>query len=1149
MRFSELNLERYGAFEDCRLTFRDGAPDLHVVYGANEAGKSTTLAAVSDLLFGFGARTPYNFRFDYSLLRVGAVVEADGRRLALRRRKSQAGSLVGPDDRPVDEGPLLAMLKGQSRETFRLAFSLDHLRLREGGRAIVDAKDDLGRAVFAAGSGMTGISAALGALEREADGVWGPRAAARRTYTAAKTVHDESLKQLRAQEIRPKTWSDARKAREEQVVKLQQLEGRRDGLLEEQRRVGRVRLISAAARRREDLFACLEAKSSVPVLMPQTEAAAEAALAAATEGERQRVAAAALLEEAETRAAALDPDIAVLALADRIETAVTQSGADRKAGHDLVRLEEEVRTKRDGITELQGELGMQGATDAAPSRLGVARLRELASAYVSGSSSLRELEQSLRDAEERALPLRQGLADAVVDDVLPALVPAVDTARSLGTDIDARCEAQQNAAERAQAEAQTALMRLNPWVRTVADLAVLPPVAEAEIEAAQAARIRLAEAQEAEAATVARCSEELSRLRLERDTLTVGGQAVPAEALAQSRAGRDERWRGLRAHLIGEKHLPDVAGAGADFERAVAEADTLADHRFVLAEASGQLAGLDARRGKLELELQHARARGEVAAAALVEACQAWSVRLTVAGLPELDPLALRAWLVARIEALAKAAAGDVAREQAQADRRRREQARERLSAFLEPLSSGGEALAPMLERAEQRRREGEARNAAFLADKKTLRGVEEDIAGLHRRLEAAQCGQAETLAEWERERDTLGLELRIEAAEARLAMLEELRELRETVRDLDRRIEGIRRDARNFASEVDELADSLGVSPGEPARRLEVLQQRLNGARAVAEALRELKVAARARREERDRAAAQCDAALADLAPALFQTGVADPAALSEAIQASREVRTLREALAESEQAILAAGDGYAMVDLVEAWRGEDPDRLAVRVDALRDELKTLNAEITEAGVKLGEARRALEALENGPRAAHAMADAQLAKAEMEAQAEAYLLKRTQAVILRWAIERYRERRQNPLLLRAGELFKVLTLGRYTELKVDLDATSPRLLGVLADRASVLEVDAMSEGTVDQLFLALRLAAVEQSIASGVRLPFLADDLFVNFDDDRARAGFRVLAELARSTQVLFFTHHVHLAPIAREVVGADVLSECPLQ
>src|SRR3546814_23050 len=62
------------------------------------------------------------------------------------------------------------------------------------------------------------------------------------------------------------------------------------------------------------------------------------------------------------------------------------------------------------------------------------------------------------------------------------------------------------------------------------------------------------------------------------------------------------------------------------------------------------------------------------------------------------------------------------------------------------------------------------------------------------------------------------------------------------------------------------------------------------------------------------------------------------------------------------------------------------------------------------------------------------------------------------------------------------------------------------------------------------------------------VRRPFLASDLFVNSDYELSEAGFRVLAELARSTQVLFFTHHPHLAAIARSVVGEDLHSECSL-
>src|SRR3546814_10231016 len=105
---------------------------------------------------------------------------------------------------------------------------------------------------------------------------------------------------------------------------------------------------------------------------------------------------------------------------------------------------------------------------------------------------------------------------------------------------------------------------------------------------------------------------------------------------------------------------------------------------------------------------------------------------------------------------------------------------------------------------------------------------------------------------------------------------------------------------------------------------------------------------------------------------------------------------------------------------------------------------------------------------------AVDAAADAEQARSELEVLAEDYILKRTQAVTLKWAIEKYRERHQDPLLLRAGEIFSTLAPGRYATLKVDTDAPSPRLLGMRDESLTMVEVDAVSEGTTDQLFLAL---------------------------------------------------------------------------
>ena len=141
-------------------------------------------------------------------------------------------------------------------------------------------------------------------------------------------------------------------------------------------------------------------------------------------------------------------------------------------------------------------------------------------------------------------------------------------------------------------------------------------------------------------------------------------------------------------------------------------------------------------------------------------------------------------------------------------------------------------------------------------------------------------------------------------------------------------------------------------------------------------------------------------------------------------------------------------------------------------------------------------------------------------------------------ARLLRWAIDRYREEKQGPLLARAGKIFTTLTLGSFEKLTVDFEGDTPRLMG-LKSTGKHIGVDGMSDGTRDQLYLALRLAAIELHLGSRIALPFIADDLFIKFDDNRAAAGFTVLGELAKQTQVLFLTHHEHLLPIARAALG----------
>ncbi|HKV08129.1 MAG TPA: hypothetical protein VJ725_08335, partial [Thermoanaerobaculia bacterium] len=46
--------------------------------------------------------------------------------------------------------------------------------------------------------------------------------------------------------------------------------------------------------------------------------------------------------------------------------------------------------------------------------------------------------------------------------------------------------------------------------------------------------------------------------------------------------------------------------------------------------------------------------------------------------------------------------------------------------------------------------------------------------------------------------------------------------------------------------------------------------------------------------------------------------------------------------------------------------------------------------------------------------------------------------------------------------------------------------------------------------------------------------LPFIVDDILINFDDERSAATLKVLAELSKQTQVILFTHHERLKEMA---------------
>ena len=165
MKFVRITFRCFGPFEELTLDL-SGPSGFHVVYGPNEAGKSSAMRGLHALLFKF-PQTGDDFRFKYTQFRIHAtMVDAAGATLECVRRKGRIGTLRTVDEKAeVPEVSLTRFLGGLQQVQFEQLFGLDSKRLIEGGRQIADGRGDLGEAIFAAGAGLAGLRAMAQSLE------------------------------------------------------------------------------------------------------------------------------------------------------------------------------------------------------------------------------------------------------------------------------------------------------------------------------------------------------------------------------------------------------------------------------------------------------------------------------------------------------------------------------------------------------------------------------------------------------------------------------------------------------------------------------------------------------------------------------------------------------------------------------------------------------------------------------------------------------------------------------------------------------------------------------------------------------------------------------------------------------------------------
>ena len=1167
MKIDQIELKAYGHFTNQRLSLA-GPANFHIICGPNEAGKTTLWRAINGALFGIPERTQDTFLHEAKKLRIGLTLTAgSGERLAVMRRKGRLNTLLKYDPATgeelsdsVSEDRLREWLGGLSQGLFMAMFSLDHDALVLGGQALAQGKGDAGESLFEAGAGLSTIRTLRTKLDREAEALFKPRASTSAIYKAL-SDYDDTRRQAKEAAIRPVDWTLAKSAMEASSKAYQGSRDEQTRLQNEARRFERLAAILpdvAALGLAQQRLAEL---TSVPELPPSGSADRVAAVTKKDNAaEAERGASGRLLKHKEELAKIQFND-AILADAEAIEAihhatsgyreAIIQS-ATADAAIEAAQIDFNLARK-----QISGDVSAAEVLEWIPESTRIARIRSLVASgatvkaeHAADVKTLKEKAQALEELDAALLSLGQGNSEGGLGAYLDSIADHGDPeVRALHLDVevttaDAKLNTEAAALKMVSAEAMAA-------TSVPLDAVVQQFKTDDDELRRQARSIR---------ETIENIEDDLASLQGDIQGLEIRGEVPTKDALAGERTRRNELWLAIRRHFMpekGESPSKDAPPPPERYDHAVISADNAADGLFADAERATRYAEFRVRESQMQhaLELEKNRAKSVSKEQEALQ--QRWADLLSAHGLPNITITEAAQWITKREAFLQKVEANQTKREEAQQSRTLAHGIRARITELFQQLQMDHPASAERLSEILARARITAKQHAEQIMEKglkKAARATAE-IAKTHAvEAEVDSRGKLnEWRSKWELAMQAIRLASDASAGEA-TARLEQFADLQEANDSL----ETAKNERRTAQIQIDDFENRLAeawqrvrgeVIPAD-GRSHELmagdLYLELAGARALQEKRSTLTQQMYDVQQAIDEARQSAETATKTIDKLLLQANCKTLENL-ELVEGQSAQRSALNVEVQEIETRLVRSAGLPLSEILIQAEGQNPDVVA---EAL-DQNSQKSDEVTTTVQKLHEeylaARHAFETMDGSAVAADAQQKLAQHSARIAELGADYAASRIASAVLSQVIDTYQKRNQGPLIELASKRYAAITAGRYLGVVIDYDEERQILKAVRSD-GERLTMEQLSTGRRDQLFLALRLAAIEGHLDNGEPLPVIVDDILIQFDDEASAATFKVLADLSKRTQVLFLTHHEHLLEVLKSAVGSTAYNSLSL-
>jgi uncharacterized protein YhaN len=1148
VRFQRLHVPAFGPFTNLDLRFSDQPCDLHVIYGANEAGKSSLLRAIRDLLFGIHGQSPDNFLHDYAALRIrGEVVNRAGEQLVFQRRKGIKNTLLDATNNPLADDALLPFLGGVDQSYFSAMFGLGARELREGAQQLLRGEGDLGHALFSASMGGTPIEKVLEALAAQADQLFKGRATANVSIRPAANRYKELLGNSRDAMVRPEAWEQVEQGLVDANDRKQTLDDEIGALERDLAWISRCEDALPTVGKLIGETQSLEQLPPLPDLASDFVTRARAARQAATNARDEVQRLTQQMERLQNQRQALQTSPAVLAEEDALDQLHRDLGAFAERKQSLANL----KTKLDGLEpllcagmkslQLTGEFAsLETHRLSSPVRLAC---EEAARALTGALANVEENTTKTADFEKQINEREDGLRNLPETDLTSLREALAVAAGATAADKDfAANELQVNNLTR---EAAAQHQRLLGAPQDLDATARLPVPAIATIRRYQEKMDGIARAIEAEQDEIDDANKRHEAIQAELERLQRQGELPTEDALRKAREHRDRGWKLVLADWKGpgvnEEFVPETPLEEA-FPRAIVKADEIADRLRKQAESVAQAEEKRFQLSQCEKQVREAEKEIEELQAA-ANACQkSWVHEWSACGITPRSPAEMTEWRAEWHEFTQALDRLRAAEESLAVKTRQIQAAKQKFAAVLG--DSETKEFSVLFEAARSRVQAGEESAGSRRVIRTQRDDLKRELADVEEDRPSLTTAVTVAMKQWKAQCRAAGLPEET-SPDAGLALLGERKELlakfdqwqelsgqarsaAEAIQQYDQAVEA---KARMLAikGDITEVLESALWKALTAARKAQTQHEQFT--RQIGEAKDELE-AAKLVAEQANQSLIHLTqlaklAALNDLEPLL--------ANLEKRDSARKRIHELRETLG-------GLARGQAVDDFIARVRGEDAEMLPERkARAERDKAKKQSplAEVTKTLFELGGQKTELE--KAGDDAANFRQQAEACAASLRRDAARFTRLRLAMHLLQNQIERFRKENQGPLLAKSGAVFNKITSGAFSGLGAEFNADDvPVLVGLRPDDSKV-SIDGMSDGSRDQLFLALRLAALDRYLEEHEPMPLILDDLLMTFDNDRAKAILPQLRALAQRTQIFLFTHHEHLVELCRQTVGIN--------